>query len=135
MPRIYPLPGKRRARRVDYRDIIESLVKKPRSLRSSVYRDELFPNATYRRAYEHFTEHLSADAATIDRLLAPVRGTAGRTRKRRTGKKINKQIAVRTFADWEQPEPGFLEVDCRGHSSTALLLPMSTRVGPKRCHC
>lgn len=63
MPRVYPLPGKRRARRVDYRDVIESLVKKPRAFRSSVYRDELLPNATYRRAYGHFTAHLSSDAA------------------------------------------------------------------------
>lgn len=63
MPRVYPLPGKRRARRVDYRDVIESLVKKPRAYRSSVYRDELLPNATYQRAYAHFTTHLTSDAA------------------------------------------------------------------------
>jgi hypothetical protein len=63
LPRLYPLPGKRRARCVDYRHVIESLVKKPRALRACIYRDELLPNATYQRSYAAFTEHLSADAA------------------------------------------------------------------------
>ena len=52
LPRIYPLPGKRRARRVDYRHVIEALVKKPRAFKNSVMRDELLPSASYRRAYQ-----------------------------------------------------------------------------------
>jgi len=63
MPRTYPLPGKRRARQVDYRHVIESLVKKPRAFRASIFREELLPSASYRRAYEVFTERLNADAA------------------------------------------------------------------------
>jgi hypothetical protein len=80
MPRVYPLPGKRRARRVDYRDVIESLVKKPRAFRSSIYRDELLPNATYRRAYAHFTAHLSSDAAC--KLIVGAPGGRGTQRLR-----------------------------------------------------
>lgn len=59
---------------------------------------------------------LSVSAATIDRLLVPIRNTAGGRRKRRFGKKkINKRIPVRTFSDWDEPQPGFLEIDFVAH--------------------
>jgi len=57
------------------------------------------------------TRVLSASAATIDRLLAPVRETAGRRKKRKSASKAGKRIPVKTFADWDDPEPGFLEID------------------------
>lgn len=63
LPRVYPLPGKRRARYVDYRHIVESLVKKPGAFRSSVLRDELLPTGAYRRAWTHFDRYLDADSA------------------------------------------------------------------------
>jgi transposase InsO family protein len=63
LPRVYPLPGKRRARRVDYRHVIEALVKKPRAFKNSVMRDELLPSASYRRAYLAFAQHLDASGA------------------------------------------------------------------------
>ena len=63
LPRIYPLPGKRRARRVDYRHVIEALMKKPRAFKNSVMREELLPSASYRRAYQAFQQHLDAGAA------------------------------------------------------------------------
>jgi hypothetical protein len=63
---------------------------------------------------------LSASAATIDRLLAPVRRTAGRRRKRRRTKKVSKQVAVRTFSDWEDPTPGYLEIDFVAHCGGVL---------------
>lgn len=63
LPRIYPLPGKRRARRVDYRHVIDSLVKKPRAFKNSVMRDELLPSASYRRAYQAFQQHLEVGGA------------------------------------------------------------------------
>lgn len=66
-------------------------------------------------------EHLlSVSAATIDRLLAPVRGTVGRRRKRRRAKKMSKQVAVRTFADWDEPAPGYLEIDFVAHCGGAM---------------
>jgi len=63
---------------------------------------------------------LSASAATIDRLLAPVRRSAGRRRKRRAAKKFGKQIPVRTFADWNAPVPGYLEIDFVAHCGGSL---------------
>ena len=41
----------------------------------------------------------SASAATIDRLLAPIRGEAGSRRRRRKRKVVGGQIPTKTFAD------------------------------------
>ena len=59
---------------------------------------------------------LSASASTIDRLLAPER--AKLLFKGRSGTRpglLRSQIPVRTFADWDDARPGFLEVDLVGH--------------------
>jgi hypothetical protein len=59
---------------------------------------------------------LVASAATIDRMLASPRASAqGRRRRRRARSAASRSIPVRTFADWEQPEPGFLEIDLVAH--------------------
>ena len=58
---------------------------------------------------------LAASAATIDRLLAPVRREAGTRRKRRRKRKLNARVPIRTFSDWGEPLPGFLEVDFVAH--------------------
>ena len=63
---------------------------------------------------------LAASAATIDRLLTPVRATASRRKKRKTATKPSKQIPIRTFADWKDPEPGFLEIDFVSHGGTSM---------------
>ncbi len=63
---------------------------------------------------------ISVSAATIDRLLAPVRQEAGSRRKRRRKKKLNARVAVRTYADWVEPLPGFLEVDFVAHCGGVL---------------
>jgi hypothetical protein len=63
---------------------------------------------------------LAASPATIDRLLAPIRGTAGRRRKRKTNTKSSREIPVRTFADWTEPPPGFLEVDFVAHGADSM---------------
>jgi hypothetical protein len=54
---------------------------------------------------------LSASASTIDRLLAPIRSQAKPRKKRRKSPKVNKKIPVRTFTDWNDPNPGYLEID------------------------
>src|SRR5262245_46692857 len=46
---------------------------------------------------------LAASAATIDRLLVPVRGTASTRKKRKRATKPSKQVPIRTFADWNDP--------------------------------
>ncbi len=58
---------------------------------------------------------LTANAATIDRLLRPVRERAGSRRKRRRKRKLGSRVPVRTFMDWKDPEPGYLEIDLVAH--------------------
>lgn len=60
---------------------------------------------------------LTASAATIDRLLAPARREV-RLKGRSTtkpGTLLRHQIPIRTFADWNEEGPGFLEVDLVAH--------------------
>ncbi len=59
----------------------------------------------------------SISAATIDRMLVPAR-KAGIIKGRCTtkpGTLLKHQIPIRTFADWDQDKPGFLEVDLVAH--------------------
>ena len=58
---------------------------------------------------------LSASAATLDRLLKPIRPTAGSRRRRRRGRPMGKRVPVRTYNDWNGPPPGFLEIDLVAH--------------------
>ena len=58
---------------------------------------------------------LSASAATLDRLLQPIRATVVSRRKRRRNLTRGRHIPVRTFADWDCPPPGFLEIDLVAH--------------------
>src|SRR5215475_13523377 len=55
---------------------------------------------------------LAMSAATMDRLLEPVR-QAGRQGRRRShlNTALRRSIAVRTFNDWNDPPPGFFEMD------------------------
>ena len=49
----------RHPRRIDYRHVIWSLLRKPGGFRNYVFRDEMFPSTTFRRAYDaiHAPEH------------------------------------------------------------------------------
>ena len=60
---------------------------------------------------------LDVSAATIDRLLRPVREASGRARRRRwgVGSAIRQSVPVRTFADWGDPPPGYCEGDMVEH--------------------
>lgn len=67
------------------------------------------------------TRVLSASAATIDRVLRSVRESArGERKRRRLAKKSSQQIPTRTFADWKQPRPGYLEIDFVVHSGGSM---------------
>ena len=46
-PRVFPQPGKRRARCIDYRHLIGSLKKKPMAFRRYEFRDEMLPTPVY----------------------------------------------------------------------------------------
>ena len=63
---------------------------------------------------------LAASAATLDRLLKPIRLTAGSRRNRRRRQSMGKRIPVRTYNDWNGPPPGFLEIDLVVHSGGPL---------------
>ena len=58
---------------------------------------------------------LAASAATLDRLLQPIRTPASRRLRRRRQQSPGRNIPVRTFADWNAPPPGFLEIDLVVH--------------------
>ena len=62
---------------------------------------------------------LAASAATLDRLLQPIRTPAAR-RLRRRRQPLGRNIPVRTFADWHAPPPGFLEIDLVVHHGGSL---------------
>jgi hypothetical protein len=55
--------------------------------------------------------------ATIDRLLAPYRALpSGRGRSlTRPGSLLRSQVPIKTFADWNDARPGFLEIDLVAH--------------------
>ena len=63
----------------------------------------------------------SVSAATIDRMLAPIRRKAKGRTKRRVAKKASKEVAFRTFADWHDPVPGYLEVDFVAHCGGSMV--------------
>jgi hypothetical protein len=60
--------------------------------------------------------------ATIDRLLATARRTGGRKSisTTRPGSKLKNSIPIRTFADWQENRPGFLEIDMVAHCGERL---------------
>lgn len=60
---------------------------------------------------------LGASAATIDRLLAEPRAAArGRLPRRASARpSVRSGVAVRTFADWKDPAPGWMEADLVAH--------------------
>jgi len=63
---------------------------------------------------------LAASAATIDRLLASVRNNTSHRKKRRAKTTSSKEIPVRTFADYGDAMPGYLEIDFVSHGGTSM---------------
>jgi len=55
--------------------------------------------------------------STIDRLLKPYRQAGGRRglATTRPGNLLKNSIPIRTFADWQENKPGFLEIDLVAH--------------------
>jgi hypothetical protein len=65
---------------------------------------------------------LAVSAATIDRMLGDVRVAAAGGRRRRAGfySAIRREVPIRTFNDWNDPPPGFCEVDMVAHGGTSV---------------
>jgi hypothetical protein len=60
---------------------------------------------------------LAMSAATMDRLLRTVREHAYGGRKKKAAlNRIRKVVPVRTFADWDEDHPGYMEMDFVVHS-------------------
>src|SRR6195256_6239063 len=64
---------------------------------------------------------LAVSAATIDRLLAEARGLCDRRRVRRAPTALRRSVPIRTAADWNSPEPGFMEIDLVAHCGDRLV--------------
>jgi hypothetical protein len=88
---------------------------------------------------------LAVSASTIDRMLSGARASAGGRRARTRTPGVRRRIPVRTFADWHDPEPGFLEVDLVVHcgesmagsfASTLVLTDIASGwIDASRCSC
>ena len=63
------------------------------------------------------TRLLAMSAATIDRALREVRESARGKKRRRTAASsaLRRSIPIRTFSDWQDPPPGFVEADLVAH--------------------
>lgn len=70
LPRVFSTKLQR-TRSIDYRHVIDALVKKPRAFRYSLWRDELLPTQEYQHIWNYVDQGLSADKAChyIVRLL------------------------------------------------------------------
>ena len=64
---------------------------------------------------------LVVSPASIDRLLSEVRLVARSGRRRRAGfsSAVRRSVPVRTFGDWNDPPPGYVEVDFVAHAGTS----------------
>ena len=60
---------------------------------------------------------LQVSAATVDRLLRPERKKFELKARARTkpGTLLKHQVPLRTFCEWDEQRPGFLELDLVGH--------------------
>jgi len=65
---------------------------------------------------------LAVSAPTIDRLLADVRVVASGGLRKLAGfsSAVRRRVPIRTFGDWNDPSPGFLEVDLVAHGGTSV---------------
>jgi len=63
---------------------------------------------------------LTVSASTIDRLLNPARDSAGHRHRRHQKPGLRRSIPVRTFADWGDPVPGFVEADLVAHCGESM---------------
>ena len=64
---------------------------------------------------------LGMSAATIDRLLRPVRASAKQGRRRTSvNTPLRKSISIRTYEDWKNPPPGFFEMDMVAHCGNSV---------------
>jgi hypothetical protein len=54
-------------------------------------------------------------ASSMDRLLREVRAGNQRRKTRKQATALSKSVPIRTFADWAEPAPGYMEMDLVAH--------------------
>jgi hypothetical protein len=59
---------------------------------------------------------LTMSPATIDRALREMKISAMGPRRRKASTAIRRSVPIRTFSDWNDPAPGFVEADLVSHS-------------------
>ena len=57
----------------------------------------------------------SISAASMDRLLSEARAGKHGRKPRKQPSAVSKRVAIRTFADWDEPGPGYMEMDLVAH--------------------
>lgn len=62
---------------------------------------------------------LAMSASTIDRLLRVPRSATRLKKVRRAMPAVRRRVPVRTFADWNEPPPGSMEMDLVAHCGEA----------------
>jgi hypothetical protein len=72
---------------------------------------------------------LKISSATIDRLLAEEKKTfsAGSRSHTKPGTLLKSQIPIRTFSEWDDARPGFVEVDLVAHDGATSMVNISSR--------
>lgn len=63
---------------------------------------------------------LDISPATIDRMLAQIRKSAGTRRRKKRARGLSKSIPIKTHHDWKDPLPGFLEIDFVVHGGGSM---------------
>ncbi len=63
LPRVRPEKGKTRARRIDFRHVIDSLAKKPGAFCHATLRNDILPDDEWRRLWRRLCNHLEPDMA------------------------------------------------------------------------
>jgi hypothetical protein len=59
---------------------------------------------------------LAMSPATIDRALREIKVSAAGPRRQKASTAIRRSVPIRTFSDWDNPPPGFVEADLVSHS-------------------
>jgi hypothetical protein len=90
-------------RRIDYRHIIWSLVKKPGAFARYRYREELFPSPVFRRAYDRLAQSLSP--LTADREYLRVLHLAAGTLESEVEGVLGQLLAVGAVPSFERVRP------------------------------